>query len=78
MLHELWVDRNGLDTFCLAGLHGNETRALLDEPAELVWTVEASSHFEAMTLYYAFRGRDQYTTDHPEWDRVSYRDHGWE
>jgi hypothetical protein len=75
--HELWVDRNGLDTFCLAGPMGDAARALLDQPAELVWSVEAASHFEAMTLYYEFRSRGDYTTDEA-WDYVTYKDHGWE
>lgn len=71
------MNRDGLDTFCLAGPKGDAARAMLEQPAELVWTVEASSHFEAMTLYYKFRGRGKYTTDQ-EWDYASYRDHGWE
>jgi hypothetical protein len=77
VLHELWVDRNGLDTFCLAGPMGDGARALLERPAELVWSVEAGSHFEAMTLYYEFRNRGEYTSDQA-WDFVSYKDHGWE
>ena len=78
MLHELWIDAEGLDTFVLAGPHGDQARALLTQPAQLVWTLEAPSHFEAMTAYYRFRARGEYTTDHPEWDRKTYREHGWE
>jgi hypothetical protein len=43
-----------------------------------VWTVEASSHFEAMTLYYEHMGWGQYTTDFPDLDRRTYADRGWE
>ena len=78
MLHELWVDEEGLDTFCLAGPMGDEARAMLTAPARLVWTVEARSHTDAMTKYYAYRGRGQYVSSYPEWDDVTYREHGWE
>jgi hypothetical protein len=47
-------------------------RALLQQPARLVWTVEATSHFEAMTAYYRYRGRGTYTTDFPEEDHRLY------
>jgi hypothetical protein len=50
--HELWVDKNGLDTFCLAGKEGEQARSLLSKNAKKVWQVEAESHFEAMTKYY--------------------------
>jgi hypothetical protein len=76
--HELWVDADGLDMFCLAGPKGAEARASLAAPSRLVWTVEASSHFEAMSAYYRYRDLGTYTTEYPEWDHKSYRDHGWE
>lgn len=78
MRHELWIDAEGLDMFVLAGPQGADARRALTQPARLVWTVEAASHFEAMTAYYRFRGRGEYTTAHPEWDCTSYREHGWE
>jgi hypothetical protein len=78
MQHELWVNRDGLDTVCLAGPHGDDARAMLDQPAELVWTFEADNHFDAMTAYYRFRGLGTYTTDFPDLDRIAYRDRGWE
>jgi hypothetical protein len=78
MRHELWVDRNGLDMVCLAGSHGDDARAMLDQPAQLFWTFDAESHFEAMTRYYEFRGLGTYTTDFPDLDRISYRERGWE
>ncbi|MBS2533711.1 hypothetical protein KGQ20_13110 [Catenulispora sp. NF23] len=78
MLHELWDDGEDGLTFCLAGPPGDGARALLTERARLVWTVEAASHFEAMTLYYERMGWGTYTTPYPEWDRQTYAAHGWE
>jgi hypothetical protein len=72
MKHELWVDSEGLDTFCLAGPSGEGARSLLPEGARLEWTVEAESHFEAMAQYYEFRGWGTYTTDFPELDKKKY------
>lgn len=69
MLHELWDDEpetesfGGSQLFCLAGPEGDGARALLAPGATLVWTVEAGSHFEAMTLYYEYQGWGTYTTD---------------
>ena len=75
--HELWKDIGGDEysefTFCLAGPHGESARGLLSPSAELIWTVEADSHFEAMTQYYAFMGWGVYTTDQ-EWDMNPYPD----
>ena len=65
--HELWRDKGGEEyseqTFCLAGPHGDGARRLLSPEARLIWTVEAGSHFEAMTAYYSFMGWGEYTTD---------------
>jgi hypothetical protein len=52
MKHELWVDPQGLDTFCFAGVQGEAARALLSQGSTLEWTVEACCHFEAVTKYY--------------------------
>lgn len=78
MLHELWDDpeSEGRYTFCLTGSHGRQARALLSPAAHLVWTVEADSHFDAMTAYYGHMGWGTYSTDH-EWDHVKYGDHEW-
>jgi hypothetical protein len=53
MNHELWQEPDGCQTFCLAGAQGDGARALMHSEAKLVWEVEAESHFEAMTKYYA-------------------------
>jgi hypothetical protein len=71
LLHELWESPEGLGTFCLAGPDGDGARALLEPGSKLVWTVEADSHFEAMSLYYARMGWGPYTTEH-ERDRQPY------
>lgn len=82
MLHELWNDpepvEGGYLTFCFAGPHGDDSRSDLTSKAELIWTVEAHSHFEAMTLYYEHMGWGEYTTDFPEIDKQPYSARGWE
>jgi hypothetical protein len=65
--YELW-EEDGLNTFCLAGPHGDDARKLMGPSAKLIWTVEASTHFRAMTEYYKCMDWGEYTTDH-EWDR---------
>lgn len=76
--HELWVEDDGTQTFCRAGLMGDDARALLGATARLVWTVEAASHFEAMTRYYEHMGWGRYTSDYEETDRTPYAERGWE
>lgn len=66
MLHELWVDVDGLETFCPAGPTGDDARSLLKQPATLVWTVEARNHDEAMTLYYDYKSWGEYPSIDPE------------
>jgi hypothetical protein len=74
MLHELWVDPEGLDLFCLAGPLGEGARSSLPHGSILEWTVEATSHFDAMTRYYRYREYGEYTTDFPELDKSPYED----
>jgi hypothetical protein len=78
VLHELW-DGDGEDgpTFCAAGPKGDDARTMLGPTAKLIWTVEAKSHFEAMTLYYQHMDWGEYKTDQ-EWDLQTYAEHGWE
>jgi hypothetical protein len=57
---------------------GDDARRLLSDKSELAWTVDARSHFEAMTLYYEHMGWGVYSTDFPEIDTQSYADRGWE
>ena len=72
LTHELWEEELGW-TFCLAGPMGNGARSVLSQGAKLVWTVNAGSHFEAMTKYYEHQGWGCYSTDHPI-DRDPYPD----
>ncbi|CAN5339540.1 hypothetical protein BH09PAT4_BH09PAT4_09120 [soil metagenome] len=72
MKHELWVDPEGLDLFCLAGTEGSAARALLPIGSTLEWSVDGESHFDAMTKYYNYRGYGQYTTSFPELDNKPY------
>jgi hypothetical protein len=70
--HELWEEKEGGGwTFCLAGPHGEGARNLLGPDAKLIWTVEAGSHFEAMTAYYKFMDWGEYITEQ-EWDMQPY------
>lgn len=78
MLHELWAEEDGEQSLCLAGPRGDDARSLLGPTARLVWTAEAKSHFEAMTLYYEHMGWGTYTTAFPDVDRQSYAELGWE
>ncbi len=52
MLHELWKEKDGNQTFCFAGSLGDDARKTLSSEAELIWTVEANSYYDAMTKYY--------------------------
>ena len=75
LVHELWKDESdGEFLFCLAGSTGDDARALLEGQAELIWTCEAESHFEAMTKYYEFQGWGVYKTEHEQdhWPYVDY------
>ncbi len=71
MKHELWKENEGCQTFCFAGSMGDGARALMDENAELICTIEADSHFEAMTKYYDFMDWGEYKTEF-EQDKEPY------
>jgi hypothetical protein len=72
--HEVWRGSDGLPMCCLAGPDGDKARRLFGEKnATLVWTFEAGSHFEAMTKYNEFLGREVYTTDQAP-DHTPYPD----
>jgi hypothetical protein len=78
MLHELWSEPDGLESFCLAGPMGDGQRQLLAPGSNLIWTVEAASHFAAMTMLCNRRGDAAYATDFPEIDKKTYHEMGWE
>ena len=73
LVHEVWLDAEGLPSCVLAGPPGDDARRLfLSRDARLVHTFEAGSHFEAMQLYNAYLGRGPYTTSYPEADNADY------
>ena len=78
MTHELWVENDNEQTFCLAGPHGDDARKELQKGAKLVWKCEASSHFEAMVKYYDYMGWGVYKSDYPEQDKQTYEELGWQ
>jgi hypothetical protein len=76
MLHELWTEPEGVQSFFLSGPSSEAIRKLLHPDAKLVWTVEAESHFEAMTKYYEYMGWGKYTSAFPELDKQPYSEAG--
>ncbi|UVM13479.1 hypothetical protein [Pseudomonas protegens] len=66
MNYQLWMEPGDCQTFCLGGPQGNTARKLLHPDARLVWEVEAPSHFEAMTRYYAYMQWGEYKSNLPE------------
>lgn len=76
LVHEVWLTDNGdepdLPMCCLAGPMGNGARAL-SQPATLLFCFEASSHFEAMTIYHRRMFDEDYTSKYEE-DREPYPD----
>jgi len=80
LVHEVWEAVSGgivLHACCIAGPLGDGCRKNLEVGARLLTTFEAGSHFEAMTIYNRYFGREAYTTDQPldfqpypdEWQR---------
>jgi len=73
VLHEVWEAQDGRTGLILAGEKGDDARKLFREDnMELVHTFNAGSHFEAMTIYYAYKGWGEYTSDFEEHDKLSY------
>jgi hypothetical protein len=74
-LHEVWLcpdsHGNALPACIPYGPDGDAARALNEPGSEWVWTFWASSHAEAMSIYYAFIGYGKYTTQYDE-DRLLY------
>lgn len=70
LIHEVWEEISDgmvLHSCCLAGPHGDGFRRFLEQGARLLTTFKAGSHFEAMTIYHNYLGREKYTTSEP-WD----------
>jgi hypothetical protein len=73
LVHELWIESEEEQTFCLAGPMGDDARKARLPGARLVWTVDASSHFDAMTKYYEHMNWATYTSGQAS-DFESYPD----
>ncbi|GET34638.1 hypothetical protein PbJCM13498_35010 [Prolixibacter bellariivorans] len=61
--HEVWQDREGLTTLCLADERGDDCRKSLESGSKIIHEFYANSHFEAMTIYYKFMDWGIYTTE---------------
>ncbi len=66
LVHEMWRDKEGMTVVCLAGPAGDDARSLFEQDAELAWVFEASSHYQAMTMYYQRMDWGEYTSDHEQ------------
>lgn len=76
LVHEIWEDVSRgrvLHTCCFAGPLGDGCRQTLEPGARLLTTFEAGSHFEAMTFYNNYLGREKYSTNQPS-DYLPYSD----
>jgi len=71
LVHEIWIDGEGLPGLCLAGPAGDGFRRLLDPAARLVHVFEASNHITAMQVYHSYLGREPYTLNDTS-DREPY------
>ena len=54
MLHRAWSDGSFLPVI------NRSARALVEDGATIVWTIEAACWVEAMTRYYEWRGYEPY------------------
>ena len=76
LVQEIWehdCDGMVLHACCLARPRGDGCRGFLETNARLLTTFEAGSHFEAMTTFNHYLGRETYTTREP-WDHEPYPD----
>lgn len=60
--HQVWKSPEGLTTLCFADERGDGSRSLFEPGSTLIHTFLASSHYEAMTIYYQFMDWGVYTT----------------
>jgi hypothetical protein len=68
---EVWEDPEGLTSFIHSDKGGDGARKLLKPCSKLIKYIYASSHFDAMTLYYQFMDWGTYETDFEE-DKLPY------
>jgi hypothetical protein len=58
--HQVWINSEGLTGVCFASSKGDDYRKLMEKNSRLIHTFYASSHFEAMTVYYAYMNWGKY------------------
>lgn len=66
LLHEIWIDPEGLESCIVAGEMGDDARSLCGKGSKLIHTFYADSHFTAMTIYHEYLDREPYTTEHKQ------------
>ena len=76
LIHEILEsieDGMVLHTCCFAGSLGSQCRELLPKDSRLLTTFVAGSHYEAMTIYHQYLGREPYTSNVPaDWQPYAY------
>lgn len=76
LVHEIWEttqDEMVLHTCCFAGSLGDACRETLPSNSRLLVTFVAECHFDAMTIYNRFLGREPYSSEHDD-DYRAYRE----
>ncbi len=76
MTHELWRSKDGGLSFFPSS--NTSAKELLNIDAELIWTVEASNFFAAMTAYHEFMGWGVYRSEWEELDSEPYEIQDWD
>ena len=76
LVHEIWEatqDEMVLHTCCMAGSLGDACRKTFPSNSRLLVTFVADCHFDAMTIYNRFLGREPYSSEHED-DYREYRE----
>lgn len=60
--HEIWQDRNGLKMLLMTEVPGFDIHKLTEPGSKLIHTFTASSHYDAMTIYYQHMKWGEYTS----------------
>jgi hypothetical protein len=71
MTFELWQSSTGCTFFARDENYQHNRAVLLEYDAELVWTYEAKSHFDAMRAFHDYMGYEPYKPE-PDWEDVVY------
>ena len=72
MIDELWHSERSDDfAFFARNEHYDQWRGFLEPDSALVWTIDASSHFEAMRARNEYLGWGPYVPE-PDWQDIVY------